>query len=413
MPGRGVRLCAAGVVCAFAGIAAPAASAHTGELSTVVQAGPYRLVVRALPVEAGSRTALAFRATVAGRVTGAPVTAALVSVTVHAPGGAISGPYRASGAGGSYYLLIPIPDASRWRDLRFDVAIAGADGDVTARYVPPILFDQWLYEPWVLLAAAVAALLFVRGFVRLRRRGRPDHASWWRLALFSAGLAAIVLPLVSPLDVVGDHFLLSAHMLQHVLLGDVAPALLLLSVRGPLLLFVIPATLLRTVAGVTPLRNAAGWLITPRVALTAWAIAYGAWHVPAAYDLATRNQTVHDFEHASFLVAGLLVWALLVDPARRGRLSRIQRIRVAAVVFAMGTVISDTLIFSMHPLYPAYAGQVERVFSLSPLRDQRLAGLVMEVDQLLTLGLCMAVLLWPMLRERRSSAALRRVEQPA
>jgi len=411
--GRGVRPCAAAAVCVFAGIAAPVASGHTGELNTVLRAGPYQLVVRALPVAAGAHTALAFRAAVAGRGTGAPVATALVSVLVHAPGGALSGPYRASGAGGSYYLLIPIPDASRWRDLRFDVAIAGPAGDVTARYVPPNLFDQWLYEPWVLLAAFVAAVLFLRGFVRLRRRGRRDHAPWWRLGLFSAGLAAIVLPLVSPLDVIGDHFLLSAHMLQHVLLGDVAPALLLLALRGPLLLFVVPATLLRSVAGVTPFRNAARWLITPRVALTAWAVAYGAWHVPAAYDLATRNQTVHDFEHASFLVAGLLVWALLVDPARRGRLSRVQRIRVAAVVFALGTVISDTLIFSPHPLYPAYAGQVERVLSLSPLRDQRLAGLVMEVDQLLTLGLCMAVLLWPMLRERRSSAPLRRLEQPA
>ena len=66
----------------------------------------------------------------------------------------------------------------------------------------------------------------------------------------------------------------------------------------------------------------------------------------------------------------------------------------------MGTVISDVLIFSFTPLYPAYAQQAERVFALTPVRDQQLAGLVMTIDQLLTLGTCAAVLLWPALRRR-------------
>ena len=162
------------------------------------------------------------------------------------------------------------------------------------------------------------------------------------------------------------------------------------------------------------MRRAAGWLLQPKVALTIWALAYGCWHIPAAYDYATRNQTVHDLEHASFFVAGLLVWSLLIDPARRGRLSRGQRLRVAGVLFLIGTVISDVLIFSFTPLYPAYAGQAERVFGLTAVRDQQLAGLVMSVEQLLALGTCVAVLLWPALRQRRpAAAALARREQTA
>src|ERR1043166_920890 len=79
----------------------------------------------------------------------------------------------------------------------------------------------WETPPVVLVAAALAALLFVQAFVRLRRR-RPDHAPWPRAVLFAAGLALLVLPVLSPLDAIGDDYLLSAHMLQHVLIGDAA-----------------------------------------------------------------------------------------------------------------------------------------------------------------------------------------------
>ena len=88
----------------------------------------------------------------------------------------------------------------------------------------------------VLAVAAVAALRFGHAFARLRRRGRTDHAGWDRAALFAAGLALAVLPLVSPLA--GES--LAGHMLEHVLIGDAAVALLLLAVRGPLLFFLLP-----------------------------------------------------------------------------------------------------------------------------------------------------------------------------
>jgi cytochrome c oxidase assembly factor CtaG len=168
-----------------------------------------------------------------------------------------------------------------------------------------------------------------------------------------------------------------------------------------LLFFLLPRPLMRLVGHASHLRHAVDWLVRPKVALTSWGLAYGGWHIPAAYDYAARHQAIHDLEHASFVTAGLLVWGVLIDPARRRKLSRGRRLGVAALLFWMGTAISDVLIFSFHPLYPAYANQAERVFSLSPVRDQQFAGLVMTIDQLLTLGTCAAVLLWPALRERR------------
>jgi cytochrome c oxidase assembly factor CtaG len=276
----------------------------------------------------------------------------------------------------------------------------------------PGLSSPWAAEPLVLALAAASAVCFAQGFLRLRRRGRADRASWWRAALFAVGLAVLVLPLVSPLDELGDRYLLSAHMLQHVLIADVAPALILVALRGPLLFFALPTALLSAAGHAAWLRRAAAWLFRPGPVLTIWALAFGLWHIPAAYDAAARHRPLHDLEHASFVVAGFLVWTLLIDPARHGRLSRGRRLAMIGALFALGTVIADVLIFSLRPLYPAYALQTHRVFGLSPLHDQQLAGLVMNVDQILTLGTCAALLLLPELRRRRR-ARLVGAGQPA
>ena len=256
---------------------------------------------------------------------------------------------------------------------------------------PADLAGAWQPEPIVLLSAAVAIALFTQGFVRLRRRGRRDHASWARAWLFLAGIAVALAALMSPLDAVGEQYLASGHMLQHVLVGDVAPALLVVAVRGPLLFFLLPADLMRALAH-SWLRRFAAWLLRPRVSFAVWALALAAWHVPALYDAALRYQLVHDLQHVSFLTAGILVWVQLVDPARSGRLGFARRIGFAAGLFAVGTVLADVLIFSFRPLYPFFAGQPERLFGLSPLLDQQLAGLVMMVEQLLVLGLFVILL---------------------
>jgi cytochrome c oxidase assembly factor CtaG len=252
----------------------------------------------------------------------------------------------------------------------------------------------------VLIGAALALVLFVQAFVRLRRR-RAEHAPWTRALLFGAGLALLVVPLVSPLDHVGDEQLLSAHMLQHVLIGDAAPALLVTAVRGPLLFFLLPPAVLRPLAAFRPLRAFLSVLLRPLVSLGLWAVAIVAWHVPSAYDYAAAHPLVHDLEHLSFVVAGTLAWTQLVDPARHGRLRRPQRVFFALAMLALAQPLVDVLLFSSGEAYPRYAAQPDRLFGISPLTDQRLAGVVMVVEQLLTLGICVALLLRPYLQERR------------
>ena len=241
----------------------------------------------------------------------------------------------------------------------------------------------------------VGALLFAQAVVRLRRRGRPDLAGRGRVALFAAALALAWVALLSPLDEVAEEKLLAGHMAQHVLIGDLIPALALLAVRGPLVFFLLPAAVLAPLAR-SPLRRALSALLRPRVAYALWALNLAVWHIPSLYDYALAHDAVHYLEHACWVVAGFLVWTLLLDD----RLSAGRRIALAAAMFATGQVLTDVLVFSFANFYPAYEG----AYGISAVTDQQLAGVTMMVEQLLTLGTLVAVLLAPRLRRRRLDA---------
>jgi cytochrome c oxidase assembly factor CtaG len=236
----------------------------------------------------------------------------------------------------------------------------------------------------VIALCALGALLFAQATLRLRRRGRPDLAGPERAALFAAGLAITYVALVV-MDEAADTNL-TAHMAQHVLIGDLAPALLVLATRGPLALFLLPPAILRPLAR-TPLRK----LVRPRLAYALWAANLGIWHIPWLYDLALRHDAVHYTEHACWTLVGLLAWTLLLDDRRTAG----QRVAVAAALFATGQVLSDVLMFSFQPLYPAYPS----------VRRQQFAGLVMMGEQVLTLGTLAFVVLRPRLRRLRAVPA--------
>ncbi|MFN2467343.1 MAG: cytochrome c oxidase assembly protein [Gaiellaceae bacterium] len=267
---------------------------------------------------------------------------------------------------------------------------ASAHGDDVPR---DELWSSWDPAWPVLVAAALALSLFVQAYVRLRRRGRGDHAGPGRALLFCLGLAVAVGALVSPLDAVGQEYLLSGHMLQHLLIGDVAPALLLVAVRGPLVFFLLPQRILAPLARFGPLRAILRTALRPGVALGCWLTVFAVWHVPAVYGAALEHRPLHELQHACFAIAGVLVWTQLVDPARRRSLTRARRVGLALCLFAAGQALADVLVFSFDDLYPAYAAQDERLLGLSPHTDQQLAGVVMMGVQLVTLGTCAALLL--------------------
>jgi cytochrome c oxidase assembly factor CtaG len=238
----------------------------------------------------------------------------------------------------------------------------------------------------VLCAAALA--LFAQAVVRLRRRGRSDLAGLGRVAWYVAGLALFPVALLA-LDGQADESL-TVHMTQHVLVGDLAPALLNLAVRGPLALFLLPAAVLAPLAR-SPLRRLLSTLRRPRVAYAVWAANLAVWHVPQLYDRALAHEWLHYTEHACWTVAGLLVWSILLDDRRTAG----RRVALAAAMFASGQVLTDVLAFTFHPLYPSYPD----------VTQQHLAGVVMMAEQVLTLGMLAFVLLRPRLRPFRAVTA--------
>jgi len=261
-----------------------------------------------------------------------------------------------------------------------------------------VSWTAWNPAPLVLGGAGLALMLFLRAFLRLRRRSRTDHAGWSRAALFVVALALGTLALISPVDAAGDSYLLSAHMLQHVLIGDVAPALALVALRGPLLFFLLPTSVLRCVARPGRLRQALAVLLRPRISLGAWMLVMTVWHLPAAYDYALAHEAVHELEHGSLIAVGLLAWSQIVDPARRKTLRPTQRLGCMLAMTSFALLLGGILLLTS-PLYPAYAHESTRLFALSPSRDQQLAGLVMIGEQLVALGLCA----WYLLAQRESS----------
>ena len=148
-------------------------------------------------------------------------------------------------------------------------------------------WTTWDPSPFVLDGAAVALVLFAAGFAPATapRAARPRELA--ARALFLPRSRSERSPLVSPLDEAGDTYLLSAHMLQHVVIGDVAPALVLVALRGPLVFFLLPRAVLRPLARrgrCEPRSRFSG----ARVSLAAWALVIGAWHIPGGLRLRAR-----------------------------------------------------------------------------------------------------------------------------
>ena len=126
------------------------------------------------------------------------------------------------------------------------------------------LWRAWSFQPVVIGGGLVAIAFFLHGWRRLHRR-RADLAPWTRIPLFVAGVIVTVLAIVSPIDAIGERYLQSVHMLQHVLIADLGIALTVVAVRGPLTVFFLPRDLLVPLARVGWLRRLLRFLLRPGI----------------------------------------------------------------------------------------------------------------------------------------------------
>jgi cytochrome c oxidase assembly factor CtaG len=242
-------------------------------------------------------------------------------------------------------------------------------------------FASWSVPPWASSLLLLTALLYLRGWRRLARL-RRIHFPRWRLACFLSGLATLWIAIASPLDAFGG-LLLSVHMVQHLLLMAAAPPLLLLGAPAVPLLKGLPRALVREALGPllasAALRRLGHVLTHPMVGLSAMSLAMWGWHVPRAYELALGSPAWHDVEHFCFLFAGILFWWPVVRPwpSRPSLPSGMRPVYLLAGDLA-NTALAAVLTFSDRVLYPSY-DLAPRLFGLSALEDQALAGVLMWV----------------------------------
>lgn len=240
---------------------------------------------------------------------------------------------------------------------------------------------SWQVRPGVLLVLLVTALLYLRGWRRLRAEV-PQHFGPGQLAAFAGGLAAVAVAVASPLDVFAG-LLLQVHMAQHLLLTMVAPPLLWLGNPAIPLLRGVPRRWASD--GLGPflrwpvLHVALRGIAAPPVAWLLFTATILAWHLPGPYQLALRSPAWHAAEHAAFLASALLFWWPVVQPwpsqPQWPRWTMVPYLLLADVV---NTALAAFFIFSERLVYPVYA-TAPRLFGISALGDQSTAGALMWV----------------------------------
>jgi putative membrane protein len=265
---------------------------------------------------------------------------------------------------------------------------------------------EWLSDPFVLVPLAFFAVLYLWRFRQARREAGGRGAGPLQLIAFAAALLALLIALVSPLDGLGEDYLFSAHMVQHVLLGDIAPLLALLALSRVILR---PATrrLVRVEKALGPFAN-------PVTGIVLWLVLMYLWHVPALYDAAAQNPLVHLLEHVSFFAAGVALWWPLVQPVPMRRpLTGMQPLAYIASAKGGLAALGLYLAWSSTPLYPYYE-TTPRIWGLSPIEDQNVGGVIMMVEQSFTLVLVMVALFVAMLsRSEEEERRRERLEEAA
>jgi cytochrome c oxidase assembly factor CtaG len=230
---------------------------------------------------------------------------------------------------------------------------------------------------------------------RAGRLAREDRSvPRWRQWCFAGGLLVLLAALSTPLGVLSDK-LLVAHMVEHLLIGDIAALLIVLGLTGPMI-----APLLR-IGAIARLRV----LAHPLVAVPVWALDLYLWHIPVLYQAALRSEGIHALEHACFLLAGIAMWMALLGPLPKptwfGNLARLGYIIAVRLI---ESVLGNIMLWSHTVFYPYYVSH-EAAYGISPLQDQIDAGAVMMIE-----GSILTILLFAWLFMRAASQSEERQE---
>ncbi len=237
------------------------------------------------------------------------------------------------------------------------------------------LFSTWRFQPSIAVGLFVMLAAYIY-FAGPNERRKPEAerrtVTTGERAAFIGGVVTLFVALGPPLDDWSDHYLLLAHMVQHMLLMLLAPALILIGTPGWML---EPLTRNRVT-------NAIGyWLTRPLIAYVISAATLIAWHLPVLYEAALYSDPLHALEHMSFFATSLLMWWPILGPLPQW--PRISPLVQCLYFFALtipGAFVGAFITFAEPGLYRPY-DMAARVFGIDLATDQQLAGLLMWVGE--------------------------------
>jgi len=243
------------------------------------------------------------------------------------------------------------------------------------------IFEEWSPPVFLTTMVILSAIVYIRGWFVIRKT-RPAQFPAGRLAAFLFGLAILWLAIGSPMYGFADA-LLSAHMVEHLLLMSFVPPLLLLGdpqvplLRG--LPRIVTVRLLGPLFRLKALRTLGRFLTRPLVAWLAMNLIFLGWHVPSAYDFALEHERWHDFEHICFLSSSILFWWPVIRPwptsARYPGWFMLPYLVGADIV---NTALSAFLAFCDRPVYSYYLTK-PNPFHIAPMTDQVVGAVIMWV----------------------------------
>jgi putative membrane protein len=249
---------------------------------------------------------------------------------------------------------------------------------------------SWTFAPVAIAAILAYGVIYGLRWRKVRAADGARAAPGWRAVCFAAGLVALLAAIVSPVDRVSEQ-LASAHMVQHLLLADLAAIGLIAGLTKTILR---PAT-----RRIHAIEQRAGFLAHPAMGAIAYVGVMWMWHIPALYDAALEHESVHVLEHVTFAGAGFLYWWHLLSPIRsRLRLGGMGPIIYMASTKVLVGFLGILLGFAPELLYSGYGDDGVR-WGMDPLDDQHVAGLIMGLEQSLIMGVALAYLFMRMLSE--------------
>jgi len=244
---------------------------------------------------------------------------------------------------------------------------------VATNEIEPISLTSWQLDVPVIVGIVGSAAIYLWITSASERARYPDSepVSVGQKFSFFTGLLAFAIALLSPLEPMADDYLLSGHMVQHILLTIVGP---------PLVLLGIPAWLYRVVAqAVGPVWTAWRFVTRPLLAFVLFNLTFALVHFPAFYNLALRDQNVHILEHVLLWSTAFIGWWPILAPDEElGALPRPLKGLYLLGSTIPGQVVGALLTFSGSVVYDEYE-RAPRLWGLAPLTDQQIGGLLMWV----------------------------------